>query len=88
MGRISRYSLTTAIQSIRLDGGRRVVLRTDGDIQIAYDLGDFDNEQMFDVKADEVFVFDPSPITGEVDALDYLFYAKATTTATVQVWIQ
>lgn len=89
MGRISRYTVGTTASSIRLDGAARLVIRTDADIQLAYDLGDFNNDQYFEIKSDEVFVFDPNPRTGEVDALDYLFYAKTETgEATVQVWIQ
>jgi len=89
VGRISRYTVGTTASSIRLDGAARLVIRTDADIQLAYDLGDFNNDQYFEIKASEVFVFDPNPRTGEVDALDYLFYAKTETgEATVQVWIQ
>jgi len=88
-GRMSRYTIGTTAGSIRLDGGRRVVLRTDADIDVAYDVGDFENGQFFSIAGGEVYVFDPNPVTGEVDSLDYLFYAKTSAgTATVQVWIQ
>lgn len=89
-GRISRYSVGTTATSIRFDGACRVVIRCEtADVQIAYNLGDFDIDMYFDIKAGEVFVFDPSPITGEVDGLDHLFYAKtASGTATVSVWLQ
>lgn len=89
MGRISRYTVSTTVSSLRLDGGSRVVIKTDADVQIAYDIGDFDNDQYFVIGANEVYVFDPNPLTGEVDSLDTLFYVKtASGTATVQVWVQ
>jgi len=89
-GRISRYSVGTTITSLRLDGAKRVVIRAEGaDVRVAYNIGDFDIDMWFEIKDGEVFVFDPSPITGEVDTLDYLFYAKTDSgTATVSVWLQ
>ena len=89
MGRISRYTITANISSLRLDGGSRIVLKTDADFDIAYDIGDFDNDNYFTIGANEVFVFDPNPLTGEVDSLDTLFYVRALGgNATVQVWVQ
>lgn len=88
-GRMSRYTVTTTAGSIRMDGGRKVVLRTDAAIDLAYDVGDFDSGQFFSIGAGEIYVFDPSPLNGETDSLDYLFYAKTSSgTATVQIWIQ
>jgi len=89
LGRIARYTVTAEISSLRLDGASRVVLKTNADFDLAYDIGDFNNGNYFTVGADEVYVFDPNPLTGETDSLDTLFYVRATGgDAEVQVWIQ
>lgn len=90
MGRISRYSVDTSTISVRLDGAHRVVVRVEGgDVRLAYDISDFDQERWFELKDGEIFVFDPNPLTGETDSLDQLFYMKTNTgTATVSVWLQ
>jgi len=90
MGRISRYTVGTSASSVRLDGACRVVIRVEtANVRIAYDLSDFDQDRWFELQAGEVFVFDPSPLTGETDSLDQLFYIKTNSgTATVSVWLQ
>ncbi len=90
MGRISRYSVDTSTISVRLDGAHRVVVRVEGgDVRLAYDISDFDQERWFELKDGEIFVFDPNPLTGETDSLDQLFYMKTNSgTATVSVWLQ
>ena len=90
MGRISRYTVGTTASSVRLDGACRVVIRVEtANVRIAYDLSDFDQDRWFELQAGEVFVFDQSPLTGETDSLDQLFYIKTNSgTATVSVWLQ
>ena len=90
MGRISRYTVGTTASSVRLDGAARVVIRVESaNVRIAYDLSDFDQDRWFELQDGEVFVFDPSPLTGETDSLDQLFYIKTNSgTATVSVWLQ
>ncbi len=98
MGQIQNLTIAAgAVVPLRLDGGSRTIIRSDGnDVRIAYErdlLGTTANQpaQFFTIKDGEAFVFDPNPITGTTaPELDYRLYAtvSAGASATVQVWLQ
>lgn len=92
MGRIINQTVSAGeITALRLDGGTRTVIRVDGnDLKIAYRQDAFDTEA-FTIKDGEAFVFDPNPLTGNVEPeLGTIFYCTVSSgdDASVQIWLQ
>lgn len=87
---ISRFTVGATTTPIRLQGGRRVLIKVTGaDIRLATDLGELASSQYFTVADGETIILDPDPVWG-VNLIDQVFYAVRddTTDATVMVWIQ
>ena len=93
MGQINTYTIVAgAIQTLRLDGGSRTVIRVIGnDVNISYQRDLLATGQTFTLLNGEAWILDANPLTGTTSKeLGDLFYITvvAGASATVQVWLQ